>query len=218
MRLKDKKVLVTAGGTREAIDPVRYITNKSSGKMGHALALAARNEGADVTLVTASSLPIPIGVIGINVATADEMKKEVLARFDSSDIVIMAAAVSDYRPVHVKTEKIKKNKNDHSFVLELEKTTDILKELDTFKKKQYLVGFAAETNDVKQYALEKLRSKHLDLIAANDVSKSTSGFDVDKNEIYLYTKEEEEHILPLDTKDKISEEIVRFISEKINEQ
>ncbi len=215
-RLQGKKVLITSGGTKEAIDPVRYITNKSSGKMGHALALAARNEGAIVTLVSASALPIPLGVTGIQVTTSEEMRQAVLAEFEDSDIVIMAAAVSDYRPVHYNTEKIKKN--EALFQLELEKTKDILTELSTLKKEQYIVGFAAETTDIKKYALKKLKTKKLDLIAANDVSKKTAGFDVDTNEIYLYTKEEEEYLLPLDTKERISREIVRFISEKVKEQ
>src|SRR5699024_2916615 len=172
--LQNQRVLITAGGTKERLDPVRYITNDSSGKMGHSLAKAARNEGAEVTLITASHLPAPSTVKAVHVESAEEMEEAVLSQFFSTDIVIMAAAVSDYRPKLSSNQKIKKK--TETMQLELIKTPDILKELGTRKANQLLIGFAAETQNVKEYALKKLQDKNLNIIVANDVSKSDAGF------------------------------------------
>ncbi|HEY9857014.1 MAG TPA: bifunctional phosphopantothenoylcysteine decarboxylase/phosphopantothenate--cysteine ligase CoaBC [Stenomitos sp.] len=176
------RVLVTAGGTREPIDPVRYIGNRSSGKMGHALAEAAAARGAEVTLVTSASLPIPAGVEGVRVQTAAEMEAAVSGRFGAADVLVMAAAVADYRPVQAADRKIKKGQGP--MVLELERTVDVLASLAPHKRAdQFVVGFAAETNDVLGYAEGKLQKKGLDLIVANDVSRADIGFEADQNAV-----------------------------------
>lgn len=176
------RVLVTAGGTREPIDPVRYIGNRSSGKMGHAIAQAAAERGAAVTLVTSSGLPVPPGVEAVRVATAAELTAAVSERFAGSDVLVMAAAVADYRPVVAADSKIKKGKG--SIHLELEPTVDVLSTLAPRKRPdQLVVGFAAETNDVLGYAEDKLRRKGLDLIVANDVSRGDIGFETDQNAV-----------------------------------
>ena len=167
--LAGKKVLVTAGGTVERLDPVRYLTNDSSGKMGFALAEAAANRGADVTLIAARTAAPPIeGVKLVRVESAEQMLEAVLERYESADLVIKAAAVADYRPVAQAATKIKKS--DERLVVELERTTDILKTLGERKTHQFLVGFAAETEQLAQYAMDKLARKNCDLVFANDVS------------------------------------------------
>lgn len=214
--LKDKQILITAGGTKEPLDPVRFLTNKSSGKMGHALAEAAKNEGAKVILVTASELTPPAGINVIKVESADEMKEAVFAEFPQTDIVLMAAAVSDYKPIQAAANKIKKN--DNVFSLELTKTTDILKELGKQKTTQYLLGFAAETTDIKNYAKKKISEKNLDAIVANDVSQPDSGFNVDVNEVTLFTKNGQEHHVPKADKRSVAKEIIHFVSFDLDEQ
>lgn len=180
--LQGLRVLVTAGGTREPIDPVRYIGNRSSGKMGHAVAQAAAERGAQVTLVTSASLPVPAGVEGVRVATAAELERAVSERFGEADVLVMAAAVADYRPVQAAERKIKKGKG--TLVLELEPTVDVLASLAPRKRPdQLVVGFAAETDDVLSYAAEKLQRKGLDLIVANDVSRADIGFETDENAV-----------------------------------
>ncbi|MBP1763805.1 MAG: coaBC [Firmicutes bacterium] len=178
--LKGKRVLVTAAGTREPIDPVRYIGNRSSGKMGYALASVAAARGADVILVSGpTALPCPSGVTRHLVETAAEMREAVLTEYPNVDVVIKAAAVADYRPRLVHSHKIKKTGD--SLELILEKTPDILLELGQLKKQQILVGFAAETQELLSNASEKIVRKNLDMIVANDVTLPGAGFNTDTN-------------------------------------
>ncbi len=178
--LAGRKVLVTAGPTREAIDPVRYISNHSSGKMGYAIAAAARARGADVVLVTGpTALTPPPGVRTVPVETAAEMLAAVLAEYDDCDAVVKAAAVADYRPVAPAEHKIKKH--DEEMTLTLTKNPDILAELGRRKRHQVLVGFAAETRDLAANAGAKLAKKNLDMIVANDVTVPGAGFGADTN-------------------------------------
>lgn len=185
-KLRGKKVLITAGGTREYIDPVRYISNESSGKMGYALAKVAQENGAVVTLISANvKLPIPAGIDVIQVETVEELAQAVQTQFVSTDVFIMAAAVSDYRPVHFVDHKIKKSADSANLTLELEETTDILKSLKSRRTKQIVVGFAAETNDLLNNAKKKLDSKGADIIVANDVSQSDIGFGSEDNAVTI---------------------------------
>jgi phosphopantothenoylcysteine decarboxylase/phosphopantothenate--cysteine ligase len=179
-----KKVLVTAAGTREPLDPVRYIGNHSSGKMGYALAAAAAARGAEVVLVSGPSyLSDPKGVTVIRVDTAAEMREAVLSEFASTDIVIKAAAVADYRPNKMSEQKIKKTGD--TLTLVLEKNPDILAELGKLKQQQLLVGFAAETQELINHATEKLTKKNLDMIVANDITLPGAGFNADTNIVKL---------------------------------
>jgi phosphopantothenoylcysteine decarboxylase/phosphopantothenate--cysteine ligase len=177
------RVLVTAGGTREAIDPVRFIGNRSSGKMGHAIAGAARFRGAAVTLVTTTDRPAAAGVDVVRVTSAEELHDAVLGRFAEQDVVVMAAAVADFRPKVAAPEKIKKREGVPE--LHLEPTPDILGALGARKEHQVLVGFAAETERVREHAAAKLAAKHVDLMVANDVSAPDAGFEVDTNRATL---------------------------------
>ena len=184
--LVGKKVLVTAGGTREAIDPVRYIGNRSSGKMGYAVASAALARGAQVTLVSTVTLPAPGGAEVISVESAEEMRQAVLARFEETDIVIKAAAVADFRPTVMAEKKIKKA-SDEMLTIVLQRNPDILQELGQRKTRQFLVGFAAETHDLEAYAKEKIAKKNLDMIVANDVTAAGAGFGTETNIVkFLY--------------------------------
>lgn len=184
--LVGKKVLVTAGGTREAIDPVRYIGNRSSGKMGYAVASAALARGAQVTLVSTVTLPAPGGAEVISVESAEEMRQAVLARFEETDIVIKAAAVADFRPTVMAEKKIKKA-SDELLTIVLQRNPDILQELGQRKTRQFLVGFAAETHDLEAYAKEKIAKKNLDMIVANDVTAAGAGFGTETNIVkFLY--------------------------------
>lgn len=179
-----KKVLVTAGPTREPLDPVRYISNHSSGKMGYALAAAAAARGADVVLVSGpTELAPPPAVKVTKVETAAEMRAAVLAEFADTDVVIKAAAVADYRPRTAAAQKIKKN--DAEATLELTRNTDILAELGAHKQGQLLVGFAAETEELFKHATAKLTKKNLDMIVANDVTQAGAGFGSDTNIVKL---------------------------------
>lgn len=198
------KLLVTAAGTREPIDPVRYIGNRSSGKMGYAIAEAAARLGAEVTLISGpSALQPPAGVEFFGVESAREMRQLVQERFPACDIVIKAAAVADYRVKNVSDQKIKKN--DAELTLVLEKNPDILKELGEMKKPhQTLVGFAAETQNLLQYAKGKLEKKNLDMIVANDVSKPQAGFNVDTNLIKLLKRDGSIEELPLMSKKELA--------------
>ena len=174
------RVLVTAGPTVEDIDAVRFLSNRSSGKMGYAVAAEAQRRGAEVTLVSGpTGLADPPGVKVVRVRSAEEMRHEVVERFEASDVVVKAAAVADYRPVERRTDKRKKG--DERWLLELEPTPDILAELGRRKRGQILVGFAAETEDLEGYARRKLQEKNLDLIVANDVSARDRGFESDWN-------------------------------------
>lgn len=208
--LKNKKVLITAGPTREAIDPVRFLSNYSSGKMGYALARAASYRGAEVTLISGpTELEAPLGVRVKNVETAAEMKNEVFKEFDNTDITIMAAAVADYRPKKVSEEKIKKSEADFDF--KLERTTDILFELGKRKKgRQLLIGFAAETENLMDNAQEKLRKKQADYIIANDISNKDIAFGSDKNKVTIISEERSSQ-LPLAKKEKLAHKIFDYI-------
>lgn len=186
--MKGKKVLVTAGATKEFIDPVRYITNMSSGKMGIAIAEAARAAGADVTLITGDIKITTFLHDIIKTVSASDMQKAVEERQDSADIIIMAAAVADYRPTKYCDNKIKKYGEKLS--LELEKTADILQNAGKNKKNgQIIVGFAAETENIDENACQKLKNKNLDMIIANDVSRKDVGFDGDDNEVKIFFKD-----------------------------
>ena len=204
--LQGKKVLVTAGPTRELLDPVRHLTNPSSGKMGYALASAARRRGAEVTLVSGpSSLTPPYGVSQVQVISAQEMYEAVVDQFTQMDAVVMAAAVSDYRPKERAVGKLKKIKVSES--LELEKTKDILLRLGELKQGQILVGFAAETEDLLENAKTKLRQKNLDFIVANDLTAANVGFGSDTNEVTILWPGGEVENLPLKSKELIAMEI-----------
>jgi len=179
--LQGLKILVTAAGTREPIDPVRFVGNRSSGKMGYAVAQAAAERGADVVLVSGpSSLIAPANVEVVNVETTREMMDAVLAKYDEMDIVIKAAAVADYCPHEVAGQKIKKATDDALNIV-LDKNPDILKKLGELKTKQFLVGFAAETQNLLANAAEKIKKKNLDMIVANDVTVAGAGFNCDTN-------------------------------------
>lgn len=201
--LAGKKVLVTAGPTREPIDPVRYISNHSSGKMGYALAAAAAARGADVVLVTGpTELTPPPAVTVKKVETAAEMLAAVLAEFADADVVVKAAAVADYRPQTVATQKIKKN--DDAVTLALIRNPDILAELGARKEGQLLVGFAAETEELIKHATAKLTKKNLDMIVANDVTLAGAGFGSDTNIVKLLYRDGRVVELPQMAKDKLA--------------
>ena len=210
--MKGVRLVVTAGPTREVIDPVRFLTNHSSGKMGYAIARQAANRGADVVLVSGpSSQPVPPNVQMVPVESARDMFEAVKEQYDSADIVIKAAAVADYRPKTTATQKIKKSDGD--MVLELERNPDILAWLGEHKENQILMGFAAETNDVQQYALGKLQRKHLDFIAANDVTQQHSGFGKDTNQITVYGADGSVHELPVLAKEEAADRLLDLVLE-----
>ncbi len=182
--LAGERVLITAGPTREPLDPVRYLSNRSSGKMGNALALAALRRGADVVLVSGpTSLTPPPGAVFVPVETAEEMREAVLQHLPTATIVIKAAAVADYRPKDAKAVKIKSKQE--GLTLALSPTPDILKEVTARRGDQFVVGFAAETHEVKRNAREKLEAKGIDLMVANDVSRAEIGFEADDNQVTL---------------------------------
>ncbi|HVO93282.1 MAG TPA: bifunctional phosphopantothenoylcysteine decarboxylase/phosphopantothenate--cysteine ligase CoaBC [Terriglobales bacterium] len=202
--LRGEKILVTAGPNREPIDPVRYISNRSSGKMGYALARAAARRGAEVTLVSGpTALDAPVGVHTINVNTAAEMRAAVLGEFDHCTLVMMAAAVSDYHPISPSGNKLKRGKEP--LELRLEPNPDILKELGEKKNGKFLIGFAAETDDLAANAKKKLVEKHLDMIVANDVSAPGSGFDGDTNIATVIDRCGDVRSLPLMSKDELAD-------------
>jgi len=208
--LKNKKILITAGPTRESIDPVRFLTNHSSGKMGYALAQAASYRGAAVKLISGpTELKSPLGVELIRVESAADMKEEVFKEAESADIIIMAAAVADYRPQKYNPQKIKKEKG--SLKLELERTTDILAELGKNKNKnQLLIGFAAESENLLDNAQAKLSKKQADYIIANDISDKNIAFGSDKNQVIILS-EEGSAKLPLLEKGKLAHKIFDYI-------
>ena len=184
--LEGRSVLVTAGPTREPIDPVRYLSNRSSGKMGYAIADAARRRGATVTLISGpTARPEPPGVAITRVRTADEMHAAVMAAAPQNQIVIKAAAVADFAPANVADHKIKKKEGVDELTITLRKTPDILADVAKLSPKPFIVAFAAETNDVEEHAREKLQRKGADLIVANDVADGSIGFDSDQNEVIV---------------------------------
>ncbi|HET8842935.1 MAG TPA: bifunctional phosphopantothenoylcysteine decarboxylase/phosphopantothenate--cysteine ligase CoaBC [Ktedonobacteraceae bacterium] len=224
--LAGRRVVVTAGGTQEPIDPVRYVGNRSSGKMGYAIASVARDRGAQVTLISGPvSLEAPYGVKVIRVGTALQMRDAVVDAAKEADVLIMSAAVADYRPAQVAAQKLKKEgsgdaqvyKMGDEFSLQLTRTPDILGELAILFDKRsgefkpqhpfIRVGFAAETNDLIRYARAKLAAKHLDLLVANDVSRSDSGFGSDTNRVLLFSADGKMEDLPLLSKTEVAERI-----------
>jgi len=212
--LKGKRVLVTAGPTREKIDPVRYISNHSSGKMGYAIAEAARDRGAEVVLVSGpTALPRPVGVTFIPVESVQEMFDAVMQHLPQSDIVIKAAAVSDYRPRTVHTHKMKKK--DGELTLELEKAPDILQTIGQRKTAQFVVGFAAETQDVLEHAKGKLERKNLDMVVANDVLQEGAGMGSDTNIVTLLTRDGEKLALEKLSKRQVADKILDAVGIKL---
>jgi phosphopantothenoylcysteine decarboxylase/phosphopantothenate--cysteine ligase len=205
--LTNRKVVVTAGGTQEPIDPVRYLTNRSSGRQGYALALAALNMGADVTLISAPThLDAPVGVELVDVRTAAEMLAAVLTHTAGADALIMTAAVADYKPAQATVDKIKKK--GAALTIELSSTPDILQEVAKQKKKKNFpkvtVGFAAESQDILVNAEKKLKAKKLDFIVANDISTKDAGFEVDTNRVTLLFVDGKKEELPLMSKDEVA--------------
>jgi len=209
--LAGKKILVTAGPTIEPIDPVRFISNPSSGKMGFAVARAAEYRGAEVTMISGPTrLPDPMNVTTIRVRTADEMAHAVFAHMGDADVIIKTAAVSDYRPQESRAHKIKKNEN--KLILRLQQNQDILKQLGRKKKKhQVLVGFAAETKELEKNATQKMVEKNLDIIAGNLVGASDSGFESDTNNVTLFFKDGTRE--PLPTMEKL--EVAHILLDRI---
>ncbi len=207
--LEGKKVLITAGPTQEPLDPVRFLTNHSTGKMGYALAKNAVRRGARVVLVTGPvQLPPPLYAQVIQVTTAQEMYEAVDAHFDDQDIVVMAAAVADYRPMHRSAEKIKKK--DQASVLELERTKDILASMSERKTSQFLCGFSMETEHVLENSRAKLEKKNLDMIVANSLRTEGAGFGTDTNIITMITKDQMRK-LPKMSKDEAAQEVFNQI-------
>ena len=214
--LRGTKMVISAGPTREPLDPVRYISNRSSGKMGYALAEAAVSAGADVTLISGPvNLPEPRGLTLIKVETARQMHEAVIARMGACDIYIGAAAVADYRPVRIEERKIKKQ-HDHN-IITLEQNPDIIATVASLPNKPFVVGFAAETDDLEVYATGKLRTKNLDMIAANWVGKAEGGFDSDRNALQVYWPGDSQH-LTMTGKRQLAEQLLTLITERFNEK
>ncbi|MCU7762295.1 bifunctional phosphopantothenoylcysteine decarboxylase/phosphopantothenate--cysteine ligase CoaBC [Priestia megaterium] len=212
--LEGVNVLVTAGPTVERIDPVRFFTNRSTGKMGYALAEQAAKLGASVTLVTGpTNLEYPKGVQVVQIESAQQMLEAVMQRYHEADVVIKSAAVADYRPKHVFDQKMKKQPGEA--VLELERTTDILRTLGERKEHQLLVGFAAETEQVDEYAQKKLASKNLDMIVANNVTTEGAGFGTDTNIVTLYKRSGESKELPILSKHDVATEVLKEVKEML---
>ena len=211
--LLGKKVLVSAGPTIAPIDPVRYITNRSTGKMGYAIAKEARDRGAEVILVSGpTNLEPPKNVKIINIKTNEEMKKEILQNFKWADIVIKSAAVADYKPKEYSKEKIKKGEGDLN--IRLTRDNDILKFLGEIKTHQVLVGFAAESDNVLENAERKLKNKNLDFIVANDITSSDTGFGSEDNKVVILSKNNEKLELEKMSKKKVASNIFDMILEK----
>lgn len=211
--LKGKNVLVTAGPTVEKVDAVRYFTNRSSGKMGYALAEAARDLGANVTLVSGdTNLTQPVGVEFVQVTSAEDMFQAVKSRMNDMDMIIKAAAVADYTPVETSEHKMKKKDGD--LQLTFKRTTDILKYLGEHKDKQYLVGFAAETDNVEEYAMGKLKKKNADVIVANHVANEAIGFRSSDNEVDMYFANGDKVPIAKASKQKVAIKILNEITSR----
>ncbi|WP_319574498.1 bifunctional phosphopantothenoylcysteine decarboxylase/phosphopantothenate--cysteine ligase CoaBC [uncultured Desulfobacter sp.] len=216
--LKGKTVLVSAGPTVEPIDPVRFISNHSSGKMGYAVAEAAEKRGAKVILVSGPvSLDPPVGVECVSVGSCDQMYDAMFDHLDQADIIVKVAAVGDFKPVSTQAHKIKKSGDQGHMTLELTQNKDILKAIGLKKRKnQYLVGFAAETRDLETYAVGKMEKKQLDMIAANIVGKSGSGFKADTNKVKLFTRDGHVTDLPLMSKEKVAHAILDAVVQAVS--
>ena len=214
--LQNLKILISAGPTREPLDPVRYITNRSSGKMGYAIAGAAQRAGAKVTLVSGPvAIPAPPNVNLINVETALEMFAAVNQEAAQCDIYIGAAAVADYRPLQINDRKIKKQHECHT--IELIQNPDIIAHVASMPNKPFVVGFAAETDDLDNYAQSKLRSKNLDMIAANWVGRDEGGFDSEHNALQVYWQGGSKH-LGMTDKPQLAKQLLQLITEKFHEK
>jgi phosphopantothenoylcysteine decarboxylase/phosphopantothenate--cysteine ligase len=212
--LKGRKIVVTAGGTREPIDPVRYISNRSSGKQGYAIAQAALDAGAEVTLISAPTcLTVPVGLNLIKVQTSEEMLNAVTVETKQADVLVMAAAVADFQPKQPSEQKIKKENGISQ--IELTPSEDIIamigKQKLTTGFPKILVGFAAETNDLIQNATAKLIAKKLDLIIANDVSSNESGFEVDNNRVTFLFGDGKQKSFPLQLKSEVAQQLIAFV-------
>ena len=211
--MKGTKVLVTAGPTVAPIDPVRFITNRSSGKMGYAIAKEARDRGAVVTLISGPcNEKAPYGVNLIKINTNEEMRAAVLNNYEDSDVVIKSAAVADYKPKAYCNSKIKKSENGLN--LELVRDNDILSELGLHKKKQILVGFAAESDDLLQNAKGKLQKKNLDYIVANDITKTDTGFGTEDNKVVILSQDSDPIALDKMSKKQVARELFNLINKK----
>lgn len=213
--LQGINVLVTAGATIERIDPVRYVTNDSSGKMGFAIAEAARAMGANVCLVAGSNQAgrKPEGVETVQVTSADSMYDAVMDRFEWADVVVKSAAVADYRPAEIAERKIKKS--GESLTLQLVRTRDILQSIGERKTKQFIVGFAAETDDVEKHAREKLARKNCDLVVANDVTMPGAGFGTDTNVVSVYDRNGLVAALPQMAKTDVARKLLHIVADRL---
>ncbi|HVT42770.1 MAG TPA: bifunctional phosphopantothenoylcysteine decarboxylase/phosphopantothenate--cysteine ligase CoaBC [Thermoanaerobaculia bacterium] len=213
--LQGTRFLVTAGPTREAIDPVRYISNRSSGRMGYAIAAAARDRGASVTLVTGpTALVRPPGIEVIEVTSAQEMFDAVMQNVDGHDVIVKAAAVADYRPVSAAPQKIKKE-HDSAPVIALERTGDILEAIGARSRRPFIVAFAAETEQIVQHAGEKLQRKNADLIVANDVSDAAIGFDSPDNAVTILDRSGEVLHIPKTSKEILARQILDVVAARL---
>lgn len=215
--LRNRHILISAGPTVEPVDPVRYISNHSSGKMGYAIARAAERRGAKVTLVSGPvSLDQPPGVDRIDVQTCDQMAEVMADQLDHADIIIKVAAVADYKPADPKDKKIKKKDNSRDLSIQMTENPDILKMIGKKKRpNQFLVGFAAETNDLEQNAMLKMKKKNLDMIAANLVGSDDSGFKADTNKVKLFSKDGTCFDIPLMEKQQVAHILLDHILEKM---
>lgn len=214
--LQNRNVLISAGPTREALDPVRYISNRSSGKMGYAIALAARNAGAKVTLVSGPvNLSAPADVELIEVESALQMHEAIVKRASDYDIYIGAAAVADYRPATVQSNKIKKQ--GEQAAINLQRNPDIVADVAALDHRPFVVGFAAETDDLDNYAQNKMRAKNLDMIAANWVGQKQGGFDSDLNALKVFWPEGHK-TLDMTDKQNLAQQLIEIIAEKLNEK
>lgn len=217
--LAGRKILVTAGGTLEYIDPVRFIGNRSSGKMGLAIAKAALMIGANVTLIAGTmSVPVPENsrLQTIRVRTTEEMLEQVDQQFADCDALVMAAAIADFKPQQMADEKIKKHAGENTWTLHLSTTPDILKRMGEKKQSQLVIGFAAETQDLLTNAQHKLASKHADMIVANDVAKAGSGFGVDTNQVTILQPHQEPDAWPLLSKDAVAQRLMRLVVKELS--
>jgi phosphopantothenoylcysteine decarboxylase/phosphopantothenate--cysteine ligase len=220
--LAGRRAVVTAGGTREALDPVRYLTNRSSGKQGYALAQAALDAGADVTLITAASLPAPVGATVVAVSSAREMLDAVLEHARAADALLMAAAVADFRPQTVSDQKIKKQEgSDDAPIIVLTRNPDILLAVKEQRRAsgfpRVVVGFAAESENLLAYGRSKLERKGLDLLVANDISAPDAGFEVDTNRVVILDHSGGQQVLPLASKAVVGETLVAAVARLLGE-
>jgi phosphopantothenoylcysteine decarboxylase/phosphopantothenate--cysteine ligase len=205
------KFLVTAGPTREPIDPVRYLSNRSSGKMGYAIAEAALADGHELVLISGPvSLPTPAGARAISVVTSDQMHEAVQQHLPGCDALVMCAAVADYKPARASTHKI--NKGAAGLILELVPTRDILSSVSLHDRNFLVVGFAAETNDLEENARKKLRDKNCDMVVGNDVSQAGTGMESDENEVSIFFRDGEITRIPRASKKIIARELVKIIA------